>query len=107
MRSRIAVINHHRFMSAPKECDAEWTFCVKDNGVGIEERQYERIFQIFQRLFAEHERPGSGVGLSICKRIVERHHGRMWLVSEPGKGSEFYFTIAKPPEQAKQPTKAE
>ncbi|MCA9146173.1 MAG: PAS domain S-box protein [Planctomycetaceae bacterium] len=90
-----------------KECDAEWTFCVKDNGVGIEERQYERIFQIFQRLFAEHERPGSGVGLSICKRIVERHHGRMWLVSEPGKGSEFYFTIAKPPEQAKQPTKAE
>lgn len=75
----------------------EWTFCVEDNGVGIEERQYERIFQVFQRLFAEHERPGSGIGLSICKRIVERHDGRLWLTSEPGKGSEFYFTIAKQP----------
>jgi PAS domain S-box-containing protein len=90
-----------------KECETEWTFCVKDNGVGIEERQYERIFQIFQRLFAEHERPGSGVGLSICKRIVERHQGRMWLTSEPGKGSEFYFTIAKPPEQPSQPSATE
>ncbi len=73
----------------------EWAFTVKDNGVGIDERQHERIFQVFQRLFAEHERPGSGVGLSICKRIVERHGGRMWLTSEPGKGSEFCFTIAK------------
>ncbi|MBC8355529.1 MAG: PAS domain S-box protein [Planctomycetes bacterium] len=75
----------------------EWIFSVKDNGVGIEERQYERIFQVFQRLFAEHERPGSGIGLSICKRIVERHGGRMQLTSEPGKGSEFSFTLSKKP----------
>ncbi len=83
-----------------------WAFCVEDNGVGIEERQYERIFQVFQRLFAEHERPGSGIGLSICKRIVERHEGRMWLTSEPGKGSEFYFTIAKQPKQPNESTSA-
>ena len=75
----------------------EWEFCVQDNGLGIEERQFERIFQVFQRLFAEHERPGSGIGLSICKRIVTRHEGRMWLTSEPGQGSRFYFTIAKQP----------
>ena len=80
-----------------EERPAEWAFCVKDNGVGIEARQYERIFQVFQRLFAEHERPGAGIGLSICKRIVERHGGRMWLNSEPGQGSEFCFTIAKLP----------
>lgn len=80
----------------------EWVFCVKDNGVGIEPRQHERVFQVFQRLFAEHERPGSGIGLSICKRIVERHEGRMWLTSEPGKGSEFYFTIARQPAQPQQ-----
>lgn len=78
-----------------KESDKEWTFCVADNGVGIEERQHERIFQVFQRLYAQHERPGSGIGLSICKRIVERHQGRMWVKSELGKGSEFYFTLAK------------
>jgi PAS domain S-box-containing protein len=75
----------------------ESIFCIRDNGVGIDEHQYERIFQIFQRLFAERERPGSGVGLSICKRIVERHGGRMWLKSELDVGSEFFFTIAKRP----------
>ncbi|MEO8494334.1 MAG: ATP-binding protein [Planctomycetota bacterium] len=82
----------------------EWEFCVTDNGIGIEERQYERIFQIFQRLFTEDERPGSGIGLSICKRIVERHGGNMWLTSQPGTGSKFYFTIAK---QSTQSSEAE
>ncbi|HUG71568.1 MAG TPA: ATP-binding protein, partial [Pirellulaceae bacterium] len=86
-----------RIHVSTKELPTGWEFCVMDNGVGIEERQFDRIFQVFQRLFAEHERPGSGVGLSICKRIVERHGGRMWLTSKPGKGSKFYFTITKPP----------
>ena len=86
-----------RIHVSAKELPNEWVFCVKDNGIGIEARQHERIFQVFQRLFAEHERPGSGVGLSICKRIVERHGGRMWLTSEPGRGSEFYFSFAKQP----------
>jgi light-regulated signal transduction histidine kinase (bacteriophytochrome) len=85
-----------------EERPEEWEFCVKDNGVGIDARHYERVFQVFQRLFAEHERPGSGVGLSICKRIVERHGGRMWLTSEPGNGSEFCFAIAKQPARSKE-----
>lgn len=75
----------------------QWEFFVRDNGVGINEKKFELIFQVFQRLYAEHERPGSGIGLSICKRIVERHGGEMSVSSEVGKGSEFSFTLAKHP----------
>ena len=73
----------------------EWRLFVRDNGVGIDPRNFNRIFQVFQRLYAEHERPGSGIGLALCKRIVERQGGRIWVESELGTGSIFWFTMPK------------
>jgi PAS domain S-box-containing protein len=93
IRFRSEEAPHVRISAEPR--DSEWLFSVRDNGIGIEPQYAEKVFGIFKVLHSRDKYPGSGMGLAICRKIVTRHQGRIWVESELGKGATFYFTLPR------------
>lgn len=83
----------HIEIDAARHGDGKWLFRVADDGIGIEPEYTDRIFEVFKRLHTHREYPGTGIGLTLCKRIADRHDGEIWVESTPGEGSTFYVTL--------------
>jgi PAS domain S-box-containing protein len=103
IKFRSQELPHVHISASLEEKENRWLFAVRDNGIGIDPKYHERIFEIFKRLHTSDRYPGTGIGLAVCRKVVQRHGGRIWVESEPGKGGTFYFTIPREDEAPAEP----